>query len=102
MNDASTSFGAGDPRDWEEYRERFECATLPHLAQLFSIALRVTDGRAEAEKLVLETYSQAFSSFYELEPNWPPDMWLCAILLQVVSETSPTGRATGGGFSTMH
>jgi DNA-directed RNA polymerase specialized sigma24 family protein len=101
MNDASTSCGAGDSRDWEEYRERFECATLPHLAQLYSIALRMTDGRAEAEKLVLETYSQAFSSFYELEPHWPPDMWLCAILMQVVSETSPR-RTTGGGFSTTH
>jgi DNA-directed RNA polymerase specialized sigma24 family protein len=99
MNDASTSCGAGDPRDWEECRKRFECATLPHLAHIFSTALRLTDGRAEAEKLALETYSQAFSSFHELEPHWPPDMWLCAILLQVLSERSPRKRTTGGGFS---
>lgn len=85
---------------WEEYGRRFVQAALPHLDEIYSIALHMTGERAEAEEIVLETYSQAFYSFGQRRPLEPLGMWLYAILLQVVAETPllspirPVGRGT--------
>ncbi|WP_024934482.1 sigma factor [Actinomadura welshii] len=71
---------------WDEYGRRFTQAALPHLDEIYSVALRMTGERAEAEEIVLETYTQAFYSFGQRPLYEPLETWLYAILLQVVAE----------------
>ncbi|NDU72118.1 hypothetical protein GWI34_05690 [Actinomadura sp. DSM 109109] len=84
-------------RYWEEYGRRFARATLPHLDEIYSIALHVTGERAEAEEIVLETYAQAFHSFGRRRPHEPLEMWLHAILLQVAADTPPAAAHPADG-----
>jgi RNA polymerase sigma-70 factor, ECF subfamily len=64
--------------------EEFERAALPHLADLYRTALRVSRDRAEAEDLVQEAYLQAWKSFHRFEPGTNCRAWLFKILFNVI------------------
>lgn len=60
--------------------EDFELAALPHLNNLFKVAVRVTGNQAESEDLVQEVYLQAWKSFYQFEMGTNCRAWLFKIL----------------------
>lgn len=59
---------------------RFERDALPHLAQLYPAALRLTRNRADAEDLVQDTFTRAYASFGQFEPGTNLRAWLYRIL----------------------
>ncbi len=64
-----------DPR-----RQEFEASALPHLDTLFSMALKLTRNRAEAEDLVQETMVRAYRFFSRYERGTNCKAWLFKIL----------------------
>jgi RNA polymerase sigma-70 factor (ECF subfamily) len=66
-------------------RDRFETEAMPHLADIFRTALRVTSDRAAAEDVIQEVYLQAWRSFDRFEAGTNCRAWLYKILFHCVS-----------------
>jgi RNA polymerase sigma-70 factor (ECF subfamily) len=64
----------------EQRQARFEADALPFLDQLYSAALRMTRNPHDAEDLVQETFSKAFSAFHQFKPGTNLKAWLYRIL----------------------
>jgi RNA polymerase sigma-70 factor (ECF subfamily) len=62
----------------------FAAQALPHLDDLFRIALRMTGDRARAEDAVQETFLQAWKSFDRFQPGTNCKAWLFRILFYSV------------------
>ena len=79
--DASTS-GEVDvaAESHDERAERFERDAMQYLDQLYSAAMRMTRNPTDAEDLVQETYTKAFSSFHQFRPGTNLKAWLYRIL----------------------
>lgn len=64
----------------EQRRERFETDALPLLDALYSAALRMTRNPADAEDLVQDTFTKAYSAFHQFRPGTNLKAWLYRIL----------------------
>ncbi len=64
----------------EQRQARFEADALPFLDQLYSAALRMTRNPHDAEDLVQETFSKAFTAFHQFRPGTNLKAWLYRIL----------------------
>ena len=72
-----------DIRDIEtddERASRFERDAMVYLDQLYGAALRMTRNPTDAEDIVQETYTNAFSSFKQFRPGTNLKAWLYRIL----------------------
>jgi RNA polymerase sigma-70 factor (ECF subfamily) len=72
---------------WARARQReseFEEQAMPHMDDLFRVALRMTRDRARAEDAVQETFLQAWKSFDKFEPGTNCKAWLFRILFYSV------------------
>ena len=67
-----------------EREEEFASQAVPHMDDLFRIALRMTRDRARAEDAVQETYLQDWKSFDKFEPGTNCKAWLFRILFYSV------------------
>ena len=63
-----------------ERRQRFEHDALEFIDQLYAAAMRMTRNPADAEDLVQETYTKAYSSFRQFTPGTNLKAWLYRIL----------------------
>lgn len=63
-----------------ERRQRFEADALAFSAQLYVAAIRMTRNPADAEDLVQESYTKAYSSFHQFAPGTNLRAWLYRIL----------------------
>src|SRR5215470_17849932 len=61
--------------------DRFERDALPHLAQLYPMARRITRNTADAEDSAQETLAKAYASFGQFEPGTNLKAWLYRILI---------------------
>lgn len=64
----------------EQRRERFEREAMQYVDQLYGGAMRMTRNPADAEDLVQEAYTKAFSSFHQYRPGTNLRAWLFRIL----------------------
>lgn len=64
----------------EERTNRFENEALPLLDQMYGAALRLTRNPSDAEDLLQETFSKAFTSFHQYESGTNIKAWLYRIL----------------------
>ena len=64
----------------EQRAARFERDALPFLDQLYAAGMRMTRNPADAEDLVQETFTKAFSSFHQFKPGTNLKAWLYRIL----------------------
>jgi len=64
----------------EERTARFEREALQYIDLLYSAALRLTAGPADAEDLVQETYTKAYASFHQFKPGTNLKAWLYRIM----------------------
>jgi RNA polymerase sigma-70 factor (ECF subfamily) len=64
----------------EERSARFERDALPFLDQLYGAAMRMTRSPSDAEDLVQETFTKAFSAFHQFKPGTNLKAWLYRIL----------------------
>ena len=64
----------------EQRVARFERDAMQYLDQLYSAAMRMTRNPTDAEDLVQETYTKAFSSFHQFRPGTNLKAWLYRIL----------------------
>lgn len=62
----------------------FAVQALPHMDDLFRIALRMTGDRARAEDAVQEAFLQAWKSFDKFQPGTNCRAWLFRILFYTV------------------
>jgi RNA polymerase sigma-70 factor, ECF subfamily len=60
---------------------RFERDALPYLRQIYPKALSMTRNPVDAEDLVQETFTRAYTSFAQFEPGTNLRAWLYRILL---------------------
>jgi RNA polymerase sigma-70 factor, ECF subfamily len=63
----------------------FEAEAMPHIDQLFRLAMWFEHSRPEAEDLVQETMMQALRSFHRFQPGTNCRAWLTTILQHVRS-----------------
>ena len=77
MFDAANVPGAGNSAD---RRQIFEREALPHLATLYSVAMRLTRNDDEARDLVQETMLRALRFFHLFAPGTNCRGWLLTIL----------------------
>ncbi|WP_432208208.1 sigma-70 family RNA polymerase sigma factor [Citricoccus nitrophenolicus] len=61
-------------------RERFERDALEYVDQLYSAAMRMTRNPQDAEDLVQEAFTKAYSSFHQYRPGTNLKAWLYRIL----------------------
>lgn len=61
-------------------RERFERDALEYVDQLYSAAMRMTRNPQDAEDLVQEAFTKAYSSFHQYKPGTNLKAWLYRIL----------------------
>lgn len=61
-------------------RERFERDALVYVDQLYSAALRMARNPSDAEDLVQEAYTKAYSAFHQYKPGTNLKAWLYRIL----------------------
>jgi RNA polymerase sigma-70 factor (ECF subfamily) len=66
-----------------DLRERFESELLPHLRSLYGTAHRMARNSADAEDLVQETLTRAWSGLDRLVPGSNARAWLHTILQRV-------------------
>lgn len=66
--------------DHEDLTARFEAEALPYLDQLYGAAVRMTRNTADAEDLVQETFTKAFTKFHQYRPGTNLKAWLYRIL----------------------
>jgi RNA polymerase sigma-70 factor, ECF subfamily len=64
----------------EERRRRFERDAMQYVDQLYSAAMRMARNPADAEDLVQEAYTKAFSAFHQYKPGTNLKAWLYRIL----------------------
>ena len=64
----------------EERRIRFERDAMQYVDQLYSAAMRMARNPADAEDLVQEAYTKAFSAFHQYKPGTNLKAWLYRIL----------------------
>jgi RNA polymerase sigma-70 factor (ECF subfamily) len=64
----------------EQQTARFERDALPYLKRLYPAAVRMTRNTADAEDLVQETFTRAYTSFEQFEPGTDLRAWLYRIL----------------------
>jgi RNA polymerase sigma-70 factor (ECF subfamily) len=64
----------------EERRLRFERDAMQYVDQLYSAAMRMARNPADAEDLVQEAYTKAFSAFHQYKPGTNLKAWLYRIL----------------------
>jgi RNA polymerase sigma-70 factor, ECF subfamily len=62
-------------------RQAFETAALPHLRDLYAIAVRTTRNPAAAEDLVQETFLRAYVAWPSFTPGSNCRAWLIRILM---------------------
>lgn len=65
----------------EERKQRFEADAVPFLDGLYGAALRMTRNPADAEDLLQETFTRAFSAFDSFQPGTNLKAWLYRILV---------------------
>ena len=63
-----------------ERRARFERDAMEYVDQLYSAAMRMTRNPPDAEDLVQEAYTKAYSSFHQYKPGTNLKAWLYRIL----------------------
>ncbi|MFJ3956481.1 sigma-70 family RNA polymerase sigma factor [Arthrobacter sp. NPDC090010] len=63
-----------------ERRARFEREAMQYVDQLYSAAMRMARNPADAEDLVQEAYTKAFSAFHQYKPGTNLKAWLYRIL----------------------
>jgi len=63
-----------------ERRERFERDALQYVDQLYSAAMRMARNPSDAEDLVQEAYTKAYSAFHQYNPGTNLKAWLYRIL----------------------
>jgi RNA polymerase sigma-70 factor (ECF subfamily) len=61
-------------------RERFERDALQYVDQLYSAAMRMARNPTDAEDLVQEAYTKAYSAFHQYKPGTNLKAWLYRIL----------------------
>ncbi|MCL2785505.1 MAG: sigma-70 family RNA polymerase sigma factor [Propionibacteriaceae bacterium] len=71
----------------EERVARFERDALPFINALYGAALKLTRHQADAEDLVQETYTKAFSSFNQFQEGTNLKAWLYRILTNTYINT---------------
>jgi RNA polymerase sigma-70 factor, ECF subfamily len=76
--------GQSDEARAQVREDDFAAQALPHMDDLFRIALRMTRDRARAEDAVQETFLQAWKSFDKFEPGTNCKAWLFRILFYSV------------------
>ncbi|GGJ68582.1 hypothetical protein GCM10007173_29170 [Glutamicibacter ardleyensis] len=64
----------------DERRARFEHDALGYVDQLYSAALRMARNPADAEDLVQEAFTKAYSAFHQYKPGTNLKAWLYRIL----------------------
>jgi len=64
----------------EDRRVRFERDAMQYVDQLYSAAMRMARNPADAEDLVQEAYTKAFSAFQQYKPGTNLKAWLYRIL----------------------
>lgn len=64
----------------EERRARFERDAMQYVDQLYSAAMRMARNPSDAEDLVQEAYTKAFSAFHQYKPGTNLKAWLYRIL----------------------
>lgn len=64
----------------QQRRERFERDAMQYVDQLYAAALRMTRNPSDAEDLVQEAYTKAFSAFHQYKPGTNLKAWLYRIL----------------------
>ncbi len=64
----------------EQRAERFEREAMVYVDQLYAAALRMARNAADAEDLVQEAYTKAFSAFHQYRPGTNLKAWLYRIL----------------------
>lgn len=64
----------------EQRRERFERDAMQYVDQLYSAALRMARNPSDAEDLVQEAYTKAYSAFHQYKPGTNLKAWLYRIL----------------------
>ncbi|MFC8038599.1 sigma-70 family RNA polymerase sigma factor [Paenarthrobacter sp. NPDC057355] len=64
----------------EQRRERFERDAMQYVDQLYSAAMRMARNPSDAEDLVQEAYTKAFSAFHQYKPGTNLKAWLYRIL----------------------
>ena len=64
----------------EERRLRFERDAMQYVDQLYSAAMRMARNPTDAEDLVQEAYTKAFSAFHQYKPGTNLKAWLYRIL----------------------
>ena len=64
----------------EARRTRFERDAMVYVDQLYSAAMRMARNPADAEDLVQEAYTKAFSAFHQYKPGTNLKAWLYRIL----------------------
>lgn len=64
----------------QERKLRFERDAMQYLDQLYAAALRMTRNPADAQDLVQEAYTKAFSAFHQYRPGTNLKAWLYRIL----------------------
>lgn len=90
-NSAPEAYAAGAPESaepeldvasesTEERRLRFERDAMQYVDQLYSAAMRMARNPADAEDLVQEAYTKAFSAFHQYKPGTNLKAWLYRIL----------------------
>ncbi len=64
----------------DERRARFERDAMQYVDQLYSAAMRMARNPSDAEDLVQEAYTKAFSAFHQYRPGTNLKAWLYRIL----------------------
>jgi len=64
----------------EQRRLRFERDAMQYVDQLYSAAMRMARNPSDAEDLVQEAYTKAFSAFHQYKPGTNLKAWLYRIL----------------------
>lgn len=75
-----TATKPSDTESAEELKRRFEKDALGYVDQLYAAALRMTRNPADAEDLVQEAYTKAFSAFHQFKEGTNLKAWLYRIL----------------------
>jgi len=78
-------FGWPAPQDGSRWA-LFESEALPHVDQLFRLAMCLEHNRAEAEDLVQETFTEALQSFHRFEQGTNCRAWLITIMRHLQSK----------------
>lgn len=79
-----TMFGFGQSK--EDKWKTFEAEAMPHLADLYRVAMWLVRNQTEAEDIVQETFAQALQSFHRYEPGTNCKAWLTTILYHLNSK----------------